>query len=75
MGGRCFRAGLGDLVMGLGGRHMGPDGTVILAVGVRLAHLEGGRWLAGRAGREKFLFGFTGDISGFVWMEKLTRQS
>lgn len=62
MRGRCFKAGLGVLVMGLGGRvrglgerYIGPDGAVILAVGVRLAHLEGGRWLAGRAGREKLL--------------------
>lgn len=28
--------------MGLGGRYIGPDGAVILAVGVRLAHLDGG---------------------------------
>lgn len=41
--GRCLEAGLGALVMGLGGRYSGPDGEVILAVGVRPAHLEGGR--------------------------------
>lgn len=41
--GRCLEAGLGVLAMGLGGRYNGPDGQVILAVGVRLAHLEGGR--------------------------------
>lgn len=41
--GRCLEAGLGVLVMGLGGRYNGPDGEVILAVGVRPAHLEGGR--------------------------------
>lgn len=41
--GRCLEAGLGVLVMGLGGRYSGPDGEVILAVGVRPAHLEGGR--------------------------------
>lgn len=73
--GLCFIAGLGVLVMGvggqikgLGGRNSGPDGAVILACGVRLAHLDGGRWLAGRAGREKLLLGFTGDTSaGFPW--------
>lgn len=34
--GRCLEAGLGVLVLGLGlgGRHNGPDGEVILAVGV-----------------------------------------
>lgn len=70
MTGRCFRAGLGVLVMGLGGRarglwerYIGPDGALILAVGVRLAHLEGGRWFAGRAGREKLLLGFEGGNS------------
>lgn len=41
--GRCLEAGLGLLVRGLGGRYSGPDGELILAVGVRLAHLEGGR--------------------------------
>lgn len=40
--GRCLEAGLGLLVMGLGGRDRGPDGELILAAGVRLAHLEGG---------------------------------
>lgn len=48
---RCFRAGLGVRIMGLGGlvrelggQYVGLDGTVSLAVGgpVRLAHLEGG---------------------------------
>lgn len=79
MRGRCFKAGLGVLVIGLGervielgGRYIGPDGEVILAVGVRLAHLEGGRWLAGRAGREKLFLGFAGDNSaGFAWTETL----
>ncbi len=74
MTGRCFRAGLGVLAMGLrgwvrglGGRYIGPDGAAILAIGVRLAHLEGGRWLAGRAGREKLLLGLAGDNSaGFT---------
>lgn len=47
---------------GLGGRCMGPEGVVILAVGAWLAHLDGGRWFAGRAGREKLLVG-TGDGS------------
>lgn len=28
--------------MGLGERYIEPDGAVILAVGVRLAHLDGG---------------------------------
>lgn len=67
MSGRCFRAGLGVLVMGLGGRVRGlggryivPNGVVILAFGVRPAHLEGGRWLAGRAGREKLFLSSTG---------------
>lgn len=74
MRGRCFRAGLGVLVMGLGGRvrglggrYIGPDGAVILAVGVRPAHLDGGRWLAGRAGREKLLLTLAEDNSaGFT---------
>lgn len=78
MRGRCFRAGLGVLVMelggrarGLGGQYIGPDGEVILAVGARLAHLEGGRWFAGRAGREKLLLGVAGDNSaGFTWTDK-----
>ena len=62
--------GLGARVMGLGGQYIGPDGAVILAVGVRLAHLEGGRWLAGRAGREKLFLGLAGDNSaGFIWIE------
>lgn len=68
MRGRCFRAGLGVLVMGLGGRfrglggrYIGPDGVVMMAVGVRPAHLEGGRWLAGRAGREKLFLRLAGD--------------
>lgn len=68
--GRCLRAGLGLLVMGLagrerglGGRYFGPEGEVILAVGVRPAHLDGGRWLAGRAGREKFPFCWPADSS------------
>lgn len=48
--GRCFRAGLGVLIMGLGerarglgGQYIGPIGEAILAVEGRLAHLEGGR--------------------------------
>lgn len=56
--------GLGVRARGLGGQYVGPDGEVILAVGVWLAHLEGGRWLAGRAGREKLLLGLAGDKSG-----------
>lgn len=70
-------AGLGVLVIGLagresglGGRYIGPDGEEILAVGVRLAHLEGGRWLAGRAGREKFLCCLAGNSSAeCAWIE------
>lgn len=43
---------------------------MILAGGVRLAHLEGGRWLAGRAGREKFLCCLAGNTSaGCAWIE------
>lgn len=43
---------------------------MILAGGVWLAHLEGGRWLAGRAGREKLFLGVAGDNSAwFVWLQ------
>lgn len=46
---------------------MGPDGVVMMAEGVRPAHLEGGRWLAGRAGREKLLLRSSGDSwAGFT---------
>lgn len=70
MSGRCLGAGLGVLVMGLGERYTGPDGALILAVGVWLAHLDGGRWLAGRAGREKLLLASTGDdAAGFTCTE------
>lgn len=56
--------------MVLGGRYIGPDVVVILSVGVRPAHLEGGRWLAGREGREKFFLSLAGDKStGFTWTD------
>lgn len=38
---------------------MGPDGVLILELWVRLAHRDGGLWLAGRAGREKLFLGLT----------------
>lgn len=41
--GRCLEAGLGVPLVRLAGRYSGPEGALILAVGVRPAHLEGGR--------------------------------
>lgn len=68
--------GLAGRERGLGGRYFGPEGDVILAVGVRPAHLDGGRWLAGRAGREKFLFCWTADSSpGCTYEKKKSKTS